>query len=147
MIDDSGLVRLEVKINRLIKKDLALKTAAQVTTQQMAARIFPNAGSKDKNNRQLGVYTPGYMKQRKKVNRSNKKINLQFTGQMAKDWSLLILKKGNKTIYGSGFKNDKNAEKADWVEGTYGTTIFEPTKKEIQIFNKVYKRKLSETLR
>ena len=147
MIDDSGLVRLQAKIKRLERNDIALKTAAQTTTQQMAARIFPNAGSKDKNNRPLGTYTKSYLKTRKKKNWSNKKINLQFTGQMEGDWSLLTLRRGGRTVYGSGFKNDANASKADWVEGTYKTTIFEPTQQELNIFHKVYERKLNEALR
>ena len=147
MIDDSGLVRLENKLKRLERNDIALRTAAQATHQQMAARIFPNAGSKDENRRPLGTYTKSYLKTRAKKGWSNKKINLQLTGQMEGDWSLLVIKRGGKTVYASGFKNNANAQKAEWVEGTYKTIIFELTPQEEKLFFKVYNRKLNEALR
>lgn len=101
-------------------------------------RIFKEGRSA--NGKALGTYSKGYQRTRRKgiiyvrkgVKRSNTypsitKIILQATSQMNNDYTFLVLPDGN---YGSGFNNDVNGKKSEWVEATYKKPIFKLTKQE-----------------
>lgn len=93
--------------------------------QQMTTRIFDEG--KDAKNSRIGVYSDAYLKQRKKKGLgSSKKVVLEFTGQMRNDYQLI--EKGGK--FGSGFLNNFNGQKSEWVEDTYDKSIFDLTSEE-----------------
>ena len=81
------------------------------------------------NNSPIGKYSLGYLKRRVKEDYSaTRDVILQFSRQMVNDFSAIT---GGKQI-GLGFKNQVNADKSFWVEGTYKKKIFKSTAKEVK---------------
>lgn len=133
------------ELNELIRKIKVLNVHSKVTQRVLFSvhtdtdkRIFRNG--RDANGSSLGQYSDGYMRTRKKgvlyvrkgVKRnitypSGRKVILQATTAMNNDYTFLVLQNGN---YGSGFNNDFNADKSEWVESTYKKPIFKLTKAE-----------------
>lgn len=109
--------------------------------QVTAKRIFDDG--KDANNSQIGTYSEGYLKQRRKDGYPNsKKVILQATTQMFNDFSVINT---GQTV-GLGFKNQKNAEKSKWVEDTYDKKIFYSTKQERIQANEIFSEYVSQLL-
>lgn len=94
--------------------------------QQIKRRIHDQGRAA--NNSQIGTYSAEYVKQRQKKGLGgSKKVILEFTGQMRRDF--VPIKQG-QYIVGSGFNNPENIKKAGWVERTYRKVIYDLTKKE-----------------
>jgi hypothetical protein len=133
------------ELNELIRKIKVLNVHSKVTQRVLQSvhtdtdrRIFKEGRSA--NGKALGTYSKGYQRTRRKgiiyVSKGKKerntypgitKINLQARGDMNRDYVFLVLADGN---YGSGFNNDFNAEKSEWVESTYKKPIFRLTRSE-----------------
>ena len=132
-------------LSELIRKSKRLSIHSRVTQRVLVSihemtdkRIFTDG--KDANNKSLGRYSKGYMRTRRKgvlYVRKGKKINntypsgtkviLQATTAMNNDYTFLVLPNGN---YGSGFNNNVNFKKSEWVESTYKKAIFDLTNNE-----------------
>ena len=132
-------------LSELIRKTKRLAIHDKVTQRVLASihemtdkRIFKEGRSAS--GKALGTYSKGYQRTRKKgvlyvrkgVKRNNTypsitKIILQATSQMNNDYVFLVLPDGN---YGSGFNNEKNFDKSEWVESTYKKPIFKLTRAE-----------------
>ena len=119
---------------RLIRdQDKLLRTVATTMQAVSSDRIFNQGKAAD--NSQIGQYSPGYIKQRiKKGLGSNRQVIVTFTSQLQNDWS--VVAEGDKV--GLGFKNSKNADKAEYVEGTYNKEIFAHTANEEKQVNELY---------
>ena len=125
---DKELKRLRALKGNAIDREVALKMLG-VTTD----RIFTLG--KDANNSNIGTYSEGYIKTRKRKGKgSSSKVTLQFTQQMRNDFSVV---QSGKNL-GLGFKNSKNADKSRFVEDTYNKEIFGHTPQEIVILEKEY---------
>ena len=135
MADLSELIR---KTKRLAIHDKVTQRVLASIHEMTDTRIFKEGRSAS--GKALGTYSKGYQRTRKKgilyvrkgVKRNNTypsitKIILQATSQMNNDYVFLVLPNGN---YGSGFNNDKNFDKSEWVENTYGKKIFALTRSE-----------------
>jgi hypothetical protein len=110
-------------------------------------RIFTQG--KDANGASLGSYSKGYLKTRLKENRSGTKVELQLTGQMENDFSVINT---GKEI-GLGFKNvsgdDDNPgayEKSVFVEATYKKPIFQATDEEVKLALEIFEKNIKEIL-
>lgn len=138
-----GLVK---KMNRITKTNEVEVFVATNMLAVTADRIFTQG--KDASNNAIGTYSPGYMKQRKRMNYpSSGKVILQATRQMANDWS--VISAGNEL--GLGFKNKVNADKSEWVEATYGSDskpkdIFKHTKEENKQIDLLIGKKIKQLL-
>jgi hypothetical protein len=109
--------------------------------QQITKRIFDDG--KDKNETLIGNYTLGYLKRRvKKGFPSNRKVILEFTGQMRNDF-LVVDVNGQ---LGSGFLNKFNADKSFWVEETYAKEIFDISKSETDLLIELLDQSTTEIL-
>ena len=96
------------------------------------------------NNSRIGSYSDGYLKQRQKKGLgSNKKVILEFTGQMRRDF--VPIKQG-QYIVGSGFNNPENVKKAGWVEATYRKVIYALTKKETNLLTSLLQKRAEKIL-
>ena len=133
------------ELNELIRKIKVLNVHSKVTRRVLQSvhtdtdrRIFKEGRSA--NGKALGTYSEGYQRTRRRgviyvrkgVKRSNTypgitKIILQATSQMNNDYTFLVLPGGN---YGSGFNNNFNGKKSEWVESTYKKPIFRLTRSE-----------------
>ena len=120
------------------KIELSVATTMLVVT---ADRIFDQGKAADGN--QIGTYSKGYLKTRVKNNYpSTSKVILQATRQMANDWH--VVNTGN--VIGLGFKNQANADKSAWVEITYEKSIFDHTKDELGVLQKVLDKEIKKVL-
>ena len=118
-----------------------LKPVLLTVHQQMTRRIFDEG--KDANNSQIGEYSDAYVKQRQKKGLgSSKKVILEFTGQMRNDF--LLIQDGSN--FGSGFTNENNGNKSEWVEDTYDKTIFDLTDQEEQLLEALINERVEQTL-
>ena len=107
----------------------------------MTKRIFDDG--KDASGAPIGEYSDEYLKRRaKKGLGTSKKVVLQFTGQMRNDF--LLLQDGDN--FGSGFTNQANADKSFFVEDTYNKKIFDLTKDEQELLQKLIDKKVDGTL-
>lgn len=126
----AGLKQLDALIRDLNDRNIEDKInreAIGTTHAGIVERIFQQGRDSSESN--LGTYPEGYLEFRRRVhNRTNRKINLQLTGQMKNDFTPLKILGDNR--YGSGFSNAANAEKSRSVERTYRTSIFELSSKE-----------------
>ena len=127
-------------ISDLINPDF-LRPVLQTVHQQMTKRIFDDG--LDANNSPIGEYTPEYVKQRvKKGLGSDRKVILQFTGQMRNDF--LLLQDGQD--YASGFTNNANFDKSVWVEETYNKSIFDLTPDEEKLLSDLINERVDGAL-
>lgn len=86
----------------------------------------------------------GYKEYKTKIGFSGSKVNLENTGQMRQDFSIIDI---SKTALGLGFKNDLNADKSEWMEDKYNKKIYSSTKKEKKIAIKVVEFEINRILR
>lgn len=134
--------RLITQINRYIQSDVIDRRVLSAVHSAVTIRAFKDGKYAD--GRSLGDYSPEYQKVRaKKGINQTKKVNLQFTGQMLKDFKLIVL--GNDE-YGSGFNNVENMNKSEWVEDLYRGSIFDLGEKEIQLLETLYEKELSANI-
>ena len=120
------------------KAELAMAVSMQTSTTK---RIFEDGKAAD--GVALGDYSEGYLKTRQKNNwTDSKKIILQATGQMHKDFSVINNGKG----LGLGFKNSDNLEKSYLVEATYKKRIFAATDDEVDLSMKLFEKNVKEIL-
>lgn len=76
----------------------------------------------------IGEYTTSYLFRREKKGYSaDKRVVLEFTGQMRRDYTILPVQGG----WGTGYQNQLNADKARWNQDRYEKRIFSPTTAEI----------------
>lgn len=131
-----------LKKMRILEKTKRLETAIATTMLAVTAdRIFTQG--KDASGNDIGTYSPGYIKQRRKNNYpSSSKVILQATRQMANDWSVI----GTDNGVGLGFKNAENANKSEYVEDTYNKDIFKHTKDELTLLDKVKDKEVKKIL-
>ncbi len=132
-------------LNELIRKLKRVNVHSKVTQRVLFSvhtdtdkRIFKKG--MDANGQSLGRYSKSYMRTRRKgvlyVSKGKKvsntypggtKVILQATTAMNNDYTFLVLPNGN---YGSGFNNDFNFDKSEFVEATYKKPIFDLTREE-----------------
>lgn len=121
------------RLNRIIDPKNQNKILLTVH-QQVKRRIHDQGKAADRS--QIGTYSEEYLKQRQKKGLgSSKKVILEFTGQMRRDF--VPIKKGQKII-GSGFTNNANFDKSQWVENTYKKKIYALTKQENELLVKLF---------
>jgi hypothetical protein len=106
-----------------------------------ADRIFAQGKAADGN--EIGDYSKGYLKTRVKNNYPpTSKVILQATRQMVNDFSVI----DDNNQLGLGFKNQANADKSGWVEETYNKPIFEHTKDELGLLDKLLDQNIKKVL-
>lgn len=114
------------RMNTLLRDNLAERNMAISMLPITHSRIFEQG--KDSSGGDIGTYSKSYLKQRRKNNYPNSsKVILQATRQMSNDFSVVL----EDNFVGLGFKNQLNADKSAWAEGTYGKDIFSHTKNEV----------------
>lgn len=129
----SEIKELTKQLDRLINSNKVERTAATTVHAAMAKRIFIDG--KDSKNQQIGVYSTGYQKTRRRRNYPNSnKVILQATRRMVNDWVLIV----QDDVIASGFNFAENFDKSIWVEETYGKDIFSLTPQEFKLFNDVF---------
>jgi hypothetical protein len=127
-------------LKKILRGDL--DRAVFLTAHQLITRRIFDQG-KDSKDRAIGEYSEPYVKRRAKAGRgSSKKVILEWTGQMRNDFHLI--EQGGK--FGSGFLNDFNADKSEWVESTYKKDIFEASKKEEKDIEIIYQKEVNRIL-
>lgn len=120
--------------------DKVARIAAFSLLGLMKHRIHQEGKASDGN--AIGEYSSGYLRYRQKKGRTDdKKVIASLTGEMENDMSVVSVKGG---VYGIGYKNPDNAQKAEWVEGTYDKKIFSPTKSELEDVSKVIEYELNQ---
>ena len=128
-------------MNLLTKTNLLERSIATSMLAVTADRIFDKG--KDASNIQIGTYSKGYLKQRRKDGYpSSTKVILQATRQMVNDWS--VIQSGKQL--GLGFKNSANADKSEWVEATYKKDIFKHTENEKTLINKIVDKEVKKII-
>ena len=114
-----------------------------LTVHQQVKRRIHDRG-RAANNSRIGSYSDGYLKKRQKKGLgSNKKVILEFTGQMRRDFVPIKL---GQYVVGSGFNNPENFKKARWVEETYGKVIYALTKKETNLLTSLLQKRADKIL-
>lgn len=125
-------------------RDQMLRTIALDTAASVKQRI--HVEGKNSKGESLGEYTNAYMKKRKENNRgANKQVIFSLTRQMENDFGIVA---GNgATGYGLGFKNQLNAQKAEWLQENpkFGRT-YDPTDYEIEHMRVVAEQFITDLL-
>lgn len=139
-----SVIRRDIeRLNRLILSDRIDRKVLSAVQTALDIRIFKEG--KYANGRALGDYSKEYQAVRaKKGINQTVKVNLQFTGQMRKDWKLKVL---GRNQYGSGFDNPTNFDKSEWVEDLYRGQIFELGKEEEQLLERLYAEEIERSFR
>jgi hypothetical protein len=115
-------------------RDLMLRQVASDTAAQVTYRIHTEG--LNSNAKPIGEYSNAYLRVRRKNNRGDsKKVILSLTGQMENDFGI-VANQANR--YGLGFKNELNAQKAEWLQerDDYGR-IYDLTEAELAHANLV----------
>lgn len=81
----------------------------------------------------------GYKEYKEKTGYDSSKVTLQDTGQMRDDYSVIKI---DKNLYGLGFKNDFNSNKADWNEAHFKKEIFAQSPSEERILDEAFEVEL-----
>lgn len=140
----SAEIKREInKLNSLIRGDRIDRKVLSAIQTQLDIRIFKEG--KYKSGREFGDYSEEYQKlrARKSINETVK-VNLQFTGQMRKDFKLKVL---GKNQYGSGFDNVANFDKSEWLEALYRGIIFELSEEEEELLEQLYAQEIERSFR
>lgn len=93
--------------------------------------------------RQTGrtYFKGGYKQYKTAIGKGSSFVNLRNTDQMMMDLSTQII---GKNEFGIGFNNAFNGKKANWMEEKYSKRIFETTRKEDNIFVRVFEFEISK---
>jgi len=129
--------QLQGEIQKLDSLFRTNKVDREVLTSMLAVttnRIFTK-GLASSERKIAKKYSDQYIKTRSKERGlSGRKVILQFTQQMKNDFSVIV----ERNLIGLGFKNSFNTEKSHFVEKTYKKDIFEHTKKEEKLIDKLH---------
>ncbi len=153
-----GYKELVIQINDIIKLDRVMVSALNTVIAEQKDRIFnkgkdafngkigsygtrPISISKKNQSRNTGktYFKGGYKEYKGLTGKGNGTVNLRNTDQMRMDYGVMVL---SKNEWGLGFSNEFNADKADWNEEKYDKDIFTTSKKEDNIFDKVFQFEL-----
>lgn len=133
-----------IKITKQIEDGKIFNPIALTIHQQIKRRIFSEG--KNARDQTIGNYAASTMKTRQSPrNRGrvpqSRKIILQFTGQMIRDF--IPIKKGGKII-GSGFSNKINDMKVRWIERQQRQSIFKMSPKELKLFESLIQKRIDK---
>lgn len=133
--------------------------AAQLATTSLLAvmktRIFNDSGSVDASGNKLGKYSNSYLLTReKKENRNNSNVNLVFTGETSREFTLGVNDNGDFSI---GFVQDPNgqkknpnaSQKAEYLEDPEGLNygdIFLSSDEEVDLWMDVFEDELFNSI-
>lgn len=146
-----------------------MREIVQTVHAKVEERIFRQSGTRDINNVKLGRYSEGYRRQRVKAGMLNTS-NIQLygirkttpkgtprgknryvsSGQMKEDFSVITMPSvPGKMKFGSGFKNEFNFNKSEWVETTYGKKdkIFALSEEEEKLFYNLNRKYIAKNIR
>jgi len=120
--------RIKQQLEQLKNKEFLLRPVAIEVIPLMTERIHQKGEASDDS--QIGTYSSGYLKLRQKKYKrdSSTRVIVSLTRQLENNWSVIATQNG----YGIGFINPFNLQKARWVEGSKGKTIFSLSKSEKQ---------------
>jgi hypothetical protein len=112
--------RIKQQLETLKNKEYLLRPVAIEVIPLMTERIHQKGESSDGG--QIGTYSNPYLKlrQSKYKRDASTKVIVSLTRQLENNWSIIATQNG----YGIGFTNPFNLQKARWVEGIKGKTIF-----------------------
>lgn len=118
--------RIKQQLETLKNKEYLLRPVAIEVIPLMTERIHQNGVASDGG--QIGTYNNAYLslRQRKYKRDASSKVIVSLTRQLENDWAVIATQNG----YGIGFNNSFNLQKARWVEGIKGKTIFDLSKSE-----------------
>ena len=130
------------KLDGLLDKDKFLRRVLLDMHDTLDQRIFDEGNAASGQNFSAGLtsktgktgdYSKWYGRKREKKGRQIEKVDLQFTNEFRKDWTLVI----NKREYGHGFKrargggnNIHNADLSEYLEKKYQKDIFKLSESE-----------------
>jgi hypothetical protein len=141
------------ELNLLKRSDRGMRIALSTVLARQKQRIF-NRGQAA-NSQKIGSYSTkpasisrknqarstgktyfagGYAEYKRAIGKNPGFVNLRNTDQMMIDYGVEIL--GNNT-YGLGFSNDFNFDKSQWMEEKYRKDIFDETKQEGELMEKI----------
>lgn len=125
-------------------RDLMLRTIAFDTVAGIKQRI--HVEGKNSADQSLGEYTNSYMRIREANNRgTNKKVIFSLTRQMENDFT--VVAGSGATGYALGFKNNDNAQKAEWLqENKKFGRVYDPTEYEIEHMRVVAEQFITDLL-
>jgi hypothetical protein len=120
--------RIKQQLEQLKNKEYLLRPVAIEVIPLMTERIHQNGQASDGG--QIGTYSNSYLRlrQAKYKRDSNTTVIVSLTRQLENNWSVIATQNG----YGIGFTNPFNLQKARWVEGNKGKTIFNLSESEQQ---------------
>lgn len=153
-----GYNALITQINQLLQIDRTMVATLNTVLAEQKDRIF-NDG-KASNESKIGTYGTkpisisrknqsrntgktyfkgGYKEYKGLTGKGNGFVNLRNTDQMRMDYTVHVL---GKNEWGLGFSNEFNADKAEWNEDKYDKAIFETSKSEDDLFDRVLQYEL-----
>jgi hypothetical protein len=118
--------RIKQQLEQLKNKEYLLRPVAIEVIPLMTERIHQKGEASDDG--QIGTYSNSYLRLRQKKYKrdASNKVIVSLTRQLENNWSVIATQNG----YGIGFTNPFNLQKARWVEGAKGKTIFSLSKSE-----------------
>ena len=118
---------------KALSSDQVITKVLITVHQQVTTRAF-DAG-KDANNTDIGEYSDKYIKTRQKKGLgTSRKVVLEFSGQMRNDF---LLKNQGSNVWTSGFSNEANFDKSEFVEETYKKEIFKLSNNEEKLIDEL----------
>lgn len=154
---DSIYTDLIKELNELKNTDKVLLSVLTTVHAEQVERIFDkgldadeqpigeystkpiSVSKKNQVRKTRSTYFAGGYKQYKQEIGFDGKVNLVLTGQMRSDYSVV---KVEDNIYGLGFKNDFNSDKADWNEANFQKEIFAVSPTEDKILDDAFEVEL-----
>lgn len=122
-------------------------TRGQAATSQKIGRYStrPTSIARKNQARNTGrtTFPGGYAQYKSAIGKNPGFVNLRNTDQMMVDYGVEVL--GNNR-YGLGFSNDFNFDKSNWMEDKYRKDIFDESKKEGDLMEKILYRELSRIM-
>lgn len=133
-IDVSGLVATSKRLAELRTNgaDAIMRTVAVTMGGEVRERIHEKGENSEGS--QIGTYSVGYLKTRKKFNRgTSKSVILSLTGQMENDF-VAVAENPLKVEggYALGFNNPTNEKKASYNDKRYGAAVYKLQKEELK---------------
>lgn len=149
-------------LNKLRRNDRAIRVALTTVFAVHKQRIF-NKGQAAESGK-IGTYskTPisiarknqaratgrtyfkgGYSAYKSAIGKNPGFVNLRNTDQMMMDYTFQVIGNGE---YGFGFSNDFNFDKSQWAEEKYDKNIFDESKAEGDLMEKILTKELERNL-
>lgn len=130
----SEFTRYIQAINVMIKDDKFYRIALSSVLPGHKARIFNDGMAADGS--KIGTYVDGpYAKKKAAAGRNPGYVNLRNTDYMMQDYRLITVKPSQH--YGFGFLSSHNMDKVLWNEERYGKKVFETSKEDDQLLDRV----------